>query len=799
MDRWSRFFYLPGLPLGKDGRRVTCSEEHISLSRKVASEGAVLLKNEEGTLPLPEGSRVAVFGKGIADYVKGGGGSGDVTVPYSHSLLHALTENASVTADEGLAAYYQDYVSGMYERGAEPGLFSEPEFPMELALRARESAGLALIALSRFSGENWDRATEGAPLFSSESWSMDTLQREAAVFEHGDFYLSIREREMVDTVLSLFDKVIVVLNTGGVIDVSWIRSEPKVKACLQAFQGGMEGGTAIADILTGKVNPSGRLPDTYASFLEDYPSTHNFHESLDYVEYQDDIFVGYRYFSTIPGASCKVTYPFGYGLSYTSFVLKVLESSFKGGNVELKVEVRNSGKRPGRDVLEVYTAPPRGTIDKPSRVLTAFSKTRLLESGEAETVTLSFPLSAAASFDEESASWTLEEGDYRILLTDDAVRFEEAMTASLRERTVVEQLSHKLQATALRRRLRSDGSYEELQVKEKRSLKPGFPRQPFDALEAVEPMPRARERRLTRDDLWHLQQGFFVNVAEGEETLESFLSRLPEAVLLDLLGGQPNTGLADTYGFGNQAEYGIPNVMTADGPAGLRITPEKGVKATSWPCATLLAATWDEDAVEAVGRAGGAEVKENNIGIWLTPAVNIHRSPMCGRNFEYYSEDPLLSGKLGAAMVRGIQSNGIGACVKHFALNNKETNRRDSDSIVSERAAREIYLKAFEIIVKEAKPVSIMSSYNIINGIRASENKDLLTGILRDEWGFEGFVTTDWWTHGEHYLEVKAGNDLKMGTGYPERLKLALDQGLISIEEIKLSARRILSAILRLE
>ena len=256
---------------------------------------------------------------------------------------------------------------------------------------------------------------------------------------------------------------------------------------------------------------------------------------------------------------------------------------------------------------------------------------------------------------------------------------------------------------------------------------------------------------------------------------------------------------ANTFGMGNLPEYGIPNIMTADGPAGLRIQPQCGVNTTAWPCATLLACTWDPELIEEIGKAGGEEVKENNIGIWLTPAVNIHRSPLCGRNFEYYSEDPLVAGKSGAAMVRGMQSEHIGASVKHFCCNNKETNRKDSDSRVSERALREIYLKAFEIIVKEADPYTIMSSYNLINGVQASENKDLLTGILRGEWGFKGMVTTDWWTHGEHYRETKAGNDIKMANGYEERVQEAFDKGYITREEIALCAKRILHMILRMD
>ena len=290
-----------------------------------------------------------------------------------------------------------------------------------------------------------------------------------------------------------------------------------------------------------------------------------------------------------------------------------------------------------------------------------------------------------------------------------------------------------------------------------------------------------------------------IDVAEGKLTLDAFIAQLSDEDLAWLLGGQPNVGVANTYGYGNLPAFGVPNAMTADGPAGLRIQPQVGVKTTAFPCACLLACTWDEAVTEAVGRAAGEEVKENNIGVWLAPGVNIHRNPLCGRNFEYYSEDPLLTGHLAGALVRGVQSNGVAATAKHLALNNKETNRKECDSRASERAIREIYLKAFEIIVKEYDVWSIMTSYNIINGHRASENADMLNGILREEWGFEGLVTTDWWTYGEHYKECAAGNDVKMGCGYPDRLLAALEKGVLTRAQMELAARHILGLILKLD
>ncbi len=289
------------------------------------------------------------------------------------------------------------------------------------------------------------------------------------------------------------------------------------------------------------------------------------------------------------------------------------------------------------------------------------------------------------------------------------------------------------------------------------------------------------------------------DVADGKVSLDEFMAQLDLEQKIHLLCGQPNTGVANTFGFGNLPEFDVPSVMTADGPAGLRIRPEVGVNTTAFPIATLLASTWDPELVQEVGFAAGEEVKENNIFIWLTPAVNIHRSPLCGRNFEYYSEDPTLAGLLSGAMIKGIQLNGVAATIKHFCCNNKETNRRWSDSRVSERALREIYLKVFEIAFRTGHFCSRMSSYNIVNSRRCSESHELLTRILRDERGYDGVVMTDWWNGGEQYKEIIAGNDIKMGCGYPERVKLAYDKELISEDAINTSAKRVLELILKLK
>ncbi len=523
------------------------------------------------------------------------------------------------------------------------------------------------------------------------------------------------------------------------------------------------------------------------------------------MDYTDDIYVGYRYFETIPGAAEKVNYPFGFGLSYTTFKVKAKDAKVKKGNVNIEVHVTNTGSRAGKEVVQAYFEAPQGKLGKPKKQLIAFAKTRLLVPGETQRVYLSFPVEEMASYDDlgkvQKAAFVLEKGEYLFHVGTSVRDTKELdLVYTVDEDVVVKQLESRLIPSSLEKRMLSDGSYEELPVTEANDPDSGeLERMPKDLLEGYAPAVRGRERFQLWKEPYKAGVHTLMEVVEGKLSVDEFLAQLTDEEMAHILGGQPNMGVANTFGYGNLPEYGVPSIMTADGPAGLRIAPQCGVNTTCWPCSTLLACSWNAEVIEAVGAAGGAEVKENNIAMWLTPAVNIHRSPLCGRNFEYYSEDPYLAGKLASAMVKGIQSNHVGATVKHFAFNNKETNRKNSDSRVSERAAREIYLKAFEIIVKESDPWSIMTSYNIINGHRASESVDLLEGILRKEWGYEGCVTTDWWTCGEHYKEVKAGNDVKMGCGYPERLLMALEKGCLTREEMHACAKRIINLILKID
>lgn len=806
--KWARVNYQPGVGLGENGARVTADKEHITLSKDAAKEGMVLLKNEQHVLPLQTGAKVALFGKATFDYVKGGGGSGDVTVAYTRNLYEGIKAlKGKISVYEELADFYRENVKEQYKAGRVPGMTIEPQVPQELLQKAKAYTDTAVISICRFSGEGWDRKsiveTENKNIWANEE---EMARRSAEIFEDGDFYLTHAEQEMVNTVKQNFARVIVVMNVGGMVDTSWFHDDAQIQSVLMAWQGGMEGGLATAELLAGEGNPSGKLSDTFARELNDYPSTYNFHESEKYVEYTDDIYVGYRYFETIPGAKEKVNYPFGFGLSYTQFVLGESQISIEEDQIRCMVSVTNTGAMAGKEVVQAYYGAPQGKLGKAARVLCAFAKTRRLQPGETQLMTLCWKIADMASYDDCGkvckSAYVLEQGEYKFYIgtsVRDAV--ENATAYTVVKDTVTQQLTSRLAPTSLTKRMLADGTYEELETTEPVDTDANeLEKMTTEEMEAFAPKTEGRARwRLWGDKTPDKQHHFLIEAAEGKITLEEFMAQLSDEQLAELLGGQPNTGVANTFGFGNLPDYGVPNIMTADGPAGLRISPECGVCTTAWPCSTLIACTWNPEVAQQVGAAGGAEVKENNIAVWLTPAVNIHRSPLCGRNFEYYSEDPYLTGKMASAMVKGIQSNHVGATVKHFALNNKETNRKNSDSRASERAIREIYLKAFEIIVKEANPWAIMSSYNIVNGRRTSENHELLTDVLRGEWGFEGAVTTDWWTNGEHYKEVAAGNDIKMATGFPERLMEALHKGIITRAELETCAKRVLNLILKVD
>ena len=763
MSKWNRPIHMPCLPLGDNHSRITECEKHIQLSRQAACEGTVLLKNNHSLLPFKKGTKIAVFGKSQIDYVKGGGGSGDVTVSYVRNIYQGLKLKADqLEVFDSLSLYYQAYVEAEFKKDEKPGMLKEAPLPADLLAQAKEFTDTAVIVIGRYSGEGWDRKNDG---------------------EDDYFNLSQAEADMITAVTANFAHVAVLLNVGAMINTSWFADNDRIDSAVMLWQGGMEGGLAAADILTGDAAPSGRLVDTCAKSFDDYPSSEGFHESDDYVKYTEDIFVGYRYFETIPGKKDCVVYPFGYGLSYTTFALSDINANDNGKTVLLSLTVTNTGSHSGKEVVQVYYGAPEGKLTKPTRELCGFAKTKELAPGESQELYISFAVSDMASYDDmgviAKSCYVLEKGSYQIYVGTN-VRNAKCIdyTYDLKETVITQKLHSYGAPERLDNRLKADGTYETLECAPvNRAV---FP-----------PEYKLAEKPEEKYKL--------IDVAEGRIDLDTFMAQLTDEELCSLAGGQPNHGVANTCGMGNVSRLGIPSVMTVDGPAGVRIHKDCEVNTTAFPVATALAASWNPEMVEAIGRAGALEVKENNLSIWLTPALNIHRSPLCGRNFEYYSEDPFVAGKMAAAMVRGIQSQNIVATPKHFACNNKETNRKNSDSILSERALREIYLKGFEICVKEADPKMIMTSYNIINGVRASENAELITGVLRNEWGYKGMVTTDWTTLAVHEKEIKAGNDMKMPVGHPDKLLEALQSGSLKREELVVCVKRILEMILWLD
>jgi len=766
MERWARIKYQPVLPLGENNTKITGCRAHIDLSRMVAEEGTVLLKNENNVLPLSKNTNVAIFGKAQIDYVKVGGGSGDVHSEYTLNIYDAMKMQESVSVFDELSLYYKAYVEEAYKNGGRNGMLGEPEIPEKLLLGAKKYTDTAIITICRYSGEGSDRRNDGTDCY---------------------FNLSKEEMAMVETVSNNFERVIVLLNVGAMIDTSWFASNPKISSAVMIWQGGMEGALAAANILVGKCNPSGKLVDTCAVSFDDYPSSAGFHESVDYVKYTEDVFVGYRYFETIPGKSERVVYPFGYGLSYTKFEFSDMSANVNGEDITVTVNVKNIGSYEGKEVIQVYYNAPVGKITKPKLELAAFAKTKLLKPNEMQTLVLKYAIKDMASYDDLGdvckSAWVLEKGKYGILVgnsVNDVTKLDFEYT--LEENVICEKLTEYCAPRNLGCRLTASGEY--VAVPDAEPVRKTFKNE--YVCEYLPPV--------TKED-----KKLLIDVANGKVTVDEFITQLSDSELAALLKGKANTGTANTGGMGGLSSYGIPTPMTVDGPAGVRINACTGVRTTAFPVATMLACTWNTELLEKIGAAGAIETKENNLSMWLTPALNIHRSPLCGRNFEYYSEDPLVSGKMAAAMVRGIQSQRIVATPKHFACNNKETNRKESDSILSERALREIYIKGFEICVKESSPRLLMTAYNLFNGVRSSENAELITGILRGEWGYDGLVTTDWNNTASQTKEVLAGNDIRMPSATTEDLAEGLASGMITRADVAVSVKRLIEMILWLE
>ena len=778
MKKWERIEGRIISNMGKDGSRITESRENIEIARKACAEGMILLKNEKRALPVKKGEGVALFGIDSADYIKGGEGSGNVVTRYVIQPVDAFekaAEEGLIKVYKPLHNFYRASAKQQHDNGHRTGYTFEPEITDSLIEDAKGECSTAMIFIGRISTEN-----------------DDVTQR--------DYCLSCTEKNLIDKVSSAFSKTVIILNTCSVLDLSYVANNSKINSIVAAFQGGNDGADVLKDMLLGKICPSGKTTDTWAREYMDYPSSPFFNKSRFDIEYCEDIYVGYRYFETIPGAKEKVLYPFGFGLSYTTFSI---DYKFEKHEKFFKVtaNVKNTGKMSGKETVQIYTKSPVIKLEKPEKELRAFKKTPLLESGKECTLEFEIRFDELASYDSEFAAYVLEDGEYEIFAGTDCRSCELVGKTNLTY-SVVKQVKNRCLPVKLSKRLCSDGSftlnptgddYSSLLDTEKWGQNKYWR---YDHIDLLKDEPKKIDFRNFPNDSSVIK---LIDVAEGKNTLDEFIDQMDLFDLISLTCGCPNQGIANTSGVGDLRELGIPAAMTTDGPAGVRLSSDSGYFTTALPTATMLASTWNEDLVTQVGKAGAMEAAENNFSLWLTPALNIHRNPLCGRNFEYFSEDPYVSGVMAAAVVKGIQSVGIGACIKHFACNNKEDNRYMSDSIVSERALREIYLKGFQIAIEKSNPWSIMTSYNKINGTYSPENKDLINGILREEWGYDGMAIADWGSHAEPYREVLAGNNVHMPVSNCEHLCVAYEKGLITKEMLKENVKYILNFILKLK
>lgn len=699
-------------------KRTLDWDKYLETSARAVSGGIVMLKND-GALPLKQGGTAAVFGRIQLHYYKSGTGSGGmVNVSKVIGITDGLLDAGYKLDEQLLNAYREwdeqnpfDYGEGW---GGEP--WSQKEMPLtdELVGGAASRADAAIVIIGRTAGEEMDNK-----------------------LEKGAFLLSDLEEDMLRRVTSAFDKTVVLLNTGGLIDMSFMDRYP-VSAVMYVWQGGMVGGAGTAAVLTGEVSPSGKLPDTIAYEISDYPSD-KFFGSGDMDCYGEDIYVGYRYFETF--AKDRVRFPFGFGMSYTSFDLTASDFKLDGDKVTGSVNVKNTGSTPGREVVQIYCSAPQGKLGKPARVLCGFDKTRTLQPGESQTLSFEIPLESVASYDDSGvtghkSAWILEQGGYVFYAGADVRSASEAYSLTLPE-TVVRQCKSALgPLTAFKRMVNSSGKpeFEDVPLTGE-----AFP---HDHAKLPAEIPQTGDRGIRLAD-----------VVNGKNTLEEFTAQLTDYDLSCIIRGEgmgsPKVTAGTAAAFGGVSDtltaLGIPCACCDDGPSGMRL--DCGTKAFSLPNGTLLASTFDRPLMTELFTFMGLEMHTNQVDCLLGPGMNIHRHPLNGRNFEYFSEDPYLTGEMASAELAGLHSTGAEGTIKHFCGNNRETRRHFLDSVISERALREIYLRGFEKAVKKGGAKSVMTTYGQVNGVWTAGNYGLVTGILRDDWGFDGFTMTDWWAN----------------------------------------------------
>ena len=788
---------------------------HRALAGKAAAEGIVLLKND-GVLPLKLSDPIALFGSGADKTVKGGIGSGDVNNRENISIFRGVREaGAAVTSLEWLKDYdrrYDDAREKWKEKILEDALHVDNPFdayaanpfvlPEGRSITEKDLKGAcaALYVISRISGEGKDRR-----------------------LAEGDYYLSRREREDILYLDQQGLPLILILNAGGPVELTDIlREADNIRAVLNISQPGQEGGTAVADILFGKAVPEGKLTATWAERYEDYPCADSFsylNGNLEKEEYREGIYVGYRYFDSF---GVKPLFPFGHGLSYTSFEMKFHEIKAKENALGAEVTVTNTGKSyAGREVIQVYVSLPQMGTEKEYRRLAGFRKTDRLKPGESQNVVVEIRQKQLAVFSEERQAWIVEKGMYGIWIGGSSAEARLCAFVKVPEEVILEETHRICPRKEMFAELCIDGSEKDIRrppaEKERQlSVYEFIPRR-----EKQKKYEAPAERRYPVEALIPLLYG---NITSGASTLGSAGIRVPGSA------GESTEALEE--------KYGIRSLIMADGPAGIRLRQSYQVDrasdtvygtgvlgslengflepmelhenadtyfqyCTAFPVGTALAQTWDAELLREFGCAVAEEMEEYHVDLWLAPGMNIQRNPLCGRNFEYFSEDPLLTGVLAAAVTQGVQSRpGCGVTIKHFACNNQEDNRMGVDACISEKALREIYLRGFEIAVKESAPAAVMSSYNLLNGVHAANSRDLCTVLAREEWGFQGVIMSDWNTTvpADGSIPWKcaaAGNDIIMPGNIrdDENIRQAYMRGELTEETIRECAGRIIALV----
>jgi len=754
--------------------------------RAAAAEGAVLLEND-GTLPLKRGATVSLFGICQLEWFYTGYGSGgDVIKPYGVNLADGVKNCDALKLNEQLLDIYEQWnkknpVDHGYW-GHWPRSYDEMPLTAEAVKAASENSDTAVITIGRSSGEDREN-----------------------VLEKGSYYLTDKEENMLSLVTEYFDKTVVLFNIGSIMDFSFLERY-KINSALIVWQGGMESGNAVCNLLSGKACPSGKLTDTVSRYYEDYPSCSSF-GGKNYNNYEEDIYVGYRFFETF--YKDRVLYPFGYGLSYTDFKIECKKTEKADNKLSFVFEITNIGRCAGAEVLQLYVKKPCLSIDTPARELIAFKKTAVLELNESEEIRLVVNEADIASYDSKGATgnpycYVLQKGNYELFAGNSVRCAESIFSFELEDSKVVSEHTQVLapqKSFDIFKAVQSENGY--ILAKAQVPVK-------VNNLKEIILKNLPVEIKQTGDRGIKL-----IDVKNGKATMEQFVAQLDfdelEAIsrgdytMNSPLGASGNAG-AFAGVLPSLREKGVPAVITTDGPSGIRLYS----CCSLIPIGTLLASTFNENTVQAVYTALSNEMLEKGTDMLLAPGMNIHRNVLCGRNFEYYSEDPVVTGKIAAAAVRGIQSTGVSACPKHFACNNQEYRRNKNDSRVSERALREIYLKGFEICVKEGKPKSIMTSYNKINSVYSHYNYELCTSVLRKEWGYDGVVITDWWMqHGrspefdnvsDNAYRIRGGIDVLMpGGGYSGRrrpdgtVKKSFENDGITLAELQQTAIRVLN------